>query len=294
VSGEIKFAVIGGSRGYDLLARHSFGEEADSFELDSPFGKSGIIHSFGGKTPFYFLSRHGDFGYDITAPFVNYRANIWALKLLGVERIISWSQPGSLVPARAPGSFCVPDDIIDQTRNRASTFYKNTGLGFIRLGEPFCPEIRKSLNDTLSSAGADFRKSGVYCCTEGPRLETPAEVKMFRKMGADMVGMTLAPEAFLARELEICYASVCMMSNFAEGIKKRPFRKGELFEGMLTERERAKVASSFELFPEIINGALGGLAGMKRDCDCGKAMERYRKAGKVGDDLLDDIRSFGE
>jgi len=106
VNESMKFAVIGGSRGYDLLARHSFGKEIDSFELDSPFGKSGVIHSFGGETPFYFLSRHGDFGYEITAPFVNYRANIWALKLLGVERIISWSQPGSLVPARAPGSFC--------------------------------------------------------------------------------------------------------------------------------------------------------------------------------------------
>lgn len=290
---ETKLAVIGGSRSYNLLARNSFGEEVETIDNKTPFGKSAPVRRFEGEDySYYFLSRHGEKGYELSAPFVNYRANIWALKELGVERIVSWSQPGSLNHSMKPGEFCVPHDIIDQTRNRESTFYKNSGIGFIRMNEPFCPEIRASLTAVLASRGADYHKSGVYCCTEGPRLETPAEVKMFAGWGADLVGMTLVPEAFLARELEICYASLCLVSNYAEGIKERVYKKGELFEGMLSSAEREEVESAVSLLPEIINKTLHKLSTLERDCECGKAMERYRKEGRIGNDLLTEIKSF--
>ncbi len=288
------FGVIGGSRAYDLLAQNSFGTVRATNPVTTPFGESAPIHLFEKDGYSYrFLSRHGEEGYEVTAPFVNYRANIWAMAELGIKQIISWSQPGSLNQRLNPGDLVIPDDIIDSSTKRESTYYKNSGLGFIRMSNPFCPEIREELITALYSAGnCDYHNDGVYLCTEGPRLETPAEIKMYRKWGADMVGMTLATEAFLARELEICYSSICLISNFAEGIKERSFKEGELFEGMLREDEKNKVERSITLLPEILETTLQKLSGAKRTCDCGKAMERYRKNGKIGDDLLAEIRSF--
>jgi len=120
-------------------------------------------------------------------------------------------------------------------------------------------------------------------CTEGPRLETPAEIKMFAQWGGDLVGMTLAPEAFLARQLEMCYAAICLSSNFAEGVVQRKFREGELFEGMLNAAERGAVENSVNRLPLIVGAALQNIAGLPRACKCGVAMERYRKQGQVKD-----------
>ncbi|OGW18735.1 MAG: phosphorylase, partial [Nitrospinae bacterium RIFCSPLOWO2_12_FULL_47_7] len=232
-------AVIGGSGAYHLLAKSELGEEKECVTLDTPFGKSAPIHRFySGSQSFLFLSRHGEKDYSIAAPFVNYRANIYALKECGVERIISWSGPGIISSAFRPGDFVVPHDIIDETRKRESTFYKDKGLGFIRQNTPFCPQIHEALCETLHSADLAHRTDGVYICTEGPRLESSAEIRKFRIIGADLVGMTLAPETFLARELEMCYAALCYLTNYAEGVVEREFREGELFEGMQTREEQ--------------------------------------------------------
>ncbi len=295
-------AVIGGSRAYDLLVREGFGKEAECVQPDTPFGKSAPVHLFKGDGfSYYFVSRHGEKGYDLSAPFVNYRANIYALKELGVQRIIAWSGPGAVNPIYKPGHFAVPHDVIDQTRRRESTFFENTGLGFIRMSEPFCPEVSGALINAAVKEASHCHERGVYLCTEGPRLETSAEIKMFSQWGADLVGMTLVPEIFLAREMEMCYAALCYVTNYAEGyaegVKERDFRKGELFEGMLGEDERRNVESAVSLFPKVVTSALKSLAALESQnesrtesrCNCRHAMERYRKSGKIGTDILEEV-----
>ncbi|MFQ5431416.1 MAG: MTAP family purine nucleoside phosphorylase [Nitrospinota bacterium] len=274
---KTKLAVIGGSRAYDMLRRGAFGPAVKSFRPKTPYGKSAPLHLFQGNGfTFYFLSRHGEKGYDLAAPFVNYRANIRALKDKGVERIVSWSGPGAINSKMKPGHLVLPDDAIDFTKDRQSTFFDGTGKGFIRMNEPFCPEIRKILASSAPPR-TKIHKSGVYCCTQGPRLETRAEIKMFGRMGADLVGMTLLPEAFLARELEICYAPLCYVTNYAESVKQRDFKSGVLFEGMQSAAEKKSVESALDRFPYILMKSLKHLSAMNRKCGCQNAMKRYRK-----------------
>ena len=278
-------AVIGGSGAYHLLAANLLGEELECAARSTPFGESAPIHHFrSGESGFLFLSRHGETDYSITAPFVNYRANIYALKECGVERILAWSGPGIINPAFRPGDFVVPHDIIDETKNRETTFYKNQGIGFIRQSHPFCPEIRESLHDVLHHAALPHHEEAVYVCTEGPRLESPAEIRKFRIIGADLVGMTLAPEAFLARELEMCYAPVCYLTNYAEGVVSRDFKKGQLFEGMQTGEEKSAVAEAVKKFPVILEACWELLRNRDRNCHCPDAMQRYKDKGMIGDD----------
>jgi len=280
-----RLAVIGGSGAYHLLTQNRLGEETECQTLDTPFGPSTPIHRFkAGDIGFLFLSRHGEADYSITAPFVNYRANIYALKECGVERIISWSGPGIIHTAFKPGDFVVPHDIIDETRNRESTFFKNSGVGFIRQSHPFCPEVREVLRDAVHHSGIPHHEQGVYVCTEGPRLESPAEIKKFRIIGADLVGMTLAPETFLARELEMCYAPVCYLTNYAEGVTDREFKTGQLFEGMQTDQEKSVVEKSVLQFPAILAASLTLLKDLERACHCKEALQRYRDKGMIGED----------
>lgn len=282
---EATLAVIGGSGAYHLLSGGLLGEETACAPRRTPFGESAPIHQFRiGQESFLFLSRHGETDYSLTAPFVNYRANIYALKDCGVQRIISWSGPGIINRAFRPGEFVIPHDVIDETRNRESTFFKNTGIGFIRQSDPFCPEIRDALHDALHQAGLPHHEEGVYVCTQGPRLESPAEIRKFRICGADLVGMTLCPEAFLARELEMCYAPVCYLTNYAEGVVNREFKKGELFEGMQSGDERKEVENAIREFPRIIAAAFAQLLERDPQCNCPHAMQRYRDKGMIGED----------
>jgi 5'-methylthioadenosine phosphorylase len=283
---NITLAVLGGSRAYDLLRSGSFGTAEEKKAITTPFGDSAPIRIFfGDGFSYYFLSRHGEIGYDLAASYVNYRANIWALKKLGVERIIAWSGPGAINPKMKPGHFVIPHDIIDNTKNRPSNFFEGTGMGFIRMSDPFCPELRSAAYSGIKAGGHTCHEGGVYICTEGPRLETPAEIKMFSAWGADLVGMTLVPEAFLARQMEMCYAAICLSTNFAEGVTPRDFREGELFEGMMNEAEKEKVEQSLAGFPAIIGATLHKAAGLMRNCKCGLAMERYRKNGLIKNPL---------
>lgn len=279
-----KLAIIGGSAANELIAKKHFGSHKKVPGVKTPFGKVSDIRRY--KTSgleFYFLPRHGVDGYKTAAPFVNYRANIWALKELGVERIISWSGPGIINPDFEVGNYAVPHDIIDQTRNRPSTFFEKGGLGFIRMSHPFCPDLRHALIYSLENLNCEFHLESVYCCTEGPRLETPAEIKLYHSYGTDLVGMTLAPEAFLARELEICYAALCYLTNFAEGIVNRQFEVGVLFEGMMSPDEKKLVDDAVKKMPKIIIEALKAVFNHSRDCQCKNAMDRYKKQGIITD-----------
>ena len=279
---SMPIAVIGGSGAYHLLADQVLGKEKKCLSLDTPYGASAPIHHFiSDDLEFLFLSRHGETDYSLTAPFVNYRANIHALKECGVRRIIAWSGPGIINTAFKPGDFVVPHDIIDETRNRATTFFDNTGVGFIRQSQPFCPQIARTLHDVLHDSGLPHHEQAVYACTEGPRLETPAEIRKLRILGADLVGMTLAPEAFLAREKEICYTPICYLTIYAEGVKPREFKKGELFEGMQTEEEKKHVDASIQKFPALIRAVFESLKEEERACDCSEALRRYKNKGMI-------------
>lgn len=279
-----EFAIIGGSQAYDLLKTGGInGMRLDP--VNTPYGYSQPIYQLGDDyANAYFLSRHGERGYSITAPFVNYRANIYALKEIGVKRIISWSGPGTINKNFKIGQYVIVDDVIDETRSRKHTFYYNKGVGFIRQNPVFCPTLRDSIKESLSSLAATFSAKGTYVCTEGPRLETPAEIRKFSVFGGDLVGMTLCPELFLAKELEMCYASICYITNYAEGLVERPFKPGELFEGLANDEDRQAVHNAVLKFPTILkNIAKKGLP-LKDSCVCQSLMERHKKRGDVGDD----------
>jgi len=296
--------LLGGSGAY-ALPKGTLGKRLTSLRVRTPYGLSNPVHLCeNGGFRFLFLSRHGEKGYEKTAPYVNYRANIYAAKSLGVTRIVAWTGPGAISPKVRPGDLVLPDDLLDFTRNRPSTFYEGKGIGFLRQFPVFCEPLRNALRDAafrgeaLRSAllraakqryegrGAGrFHFGGTYACTEGPRLETPAEIRFLARAGADLVGMTLCPEAFLARELEICYAPVAYVTNYAEGVRRLPYRRGALFEGMLPADGTAAVEEAKNAIPGIAIAAARALAGVERDCPCAVSMERYRKRGVIGPDF---------
>ncbi|OFX15376.1 MAG: phosphorylase, partial [Armatimonadetes bacterium RBG_16_58_9] len=259
-------------------------------QIQTPFGASAPVHEVTLENRrIYYLSRHGETGYRVSAPFVNYRANIWALKELGVQRIIAWSGPGAIDPRIPIGDILVPGDLIDETRGRPSTFFEGLGIGFIRQNPVFCPELSKALQEVITSRLGHCRTGDVYVCTQGPRLETPAEIRKFASYGATCVGMTLAPEAFLARELEMCYCPVCYITNYAEGVVDRSYKPGKLFEGLLSEDEAELVRRAVEALPQIVLDSLLKVAS-EPQCHCGSSMRRYVKRGDIGEDWHTWIR----
>ena len=279
-----QLAVIGGSQAYSLIRSGQLSGEKIQ-PIQTPFGESQPVFKLdvdGGNV--LFMSRHGVDGYHVAAPWVNYRANIWALKELGTQRIVSWSGPGAIERTLSIGQFALPDDLIDETKARKYSFFEGTGWGFVRQNPVFCPTLRQGLAEVLEEHKLLYRTTGVYVCTEGPRLETPAEVRKFKLLGGDMVGMTLVPEVFLAKELEMCYASICYITNYAEGIRDRSFSPGVLFEGLLDQDEKRSVAHALQQFPKIIRSLAGSLASVTSSCHCDKLMERYRLRGDIGPD----------
>ena len=165
-----------------------------------------------------FLARHG-YGHTIPPHQVNYRANLWALKAHGVDRVVSVATVGGIHPELIPGMLVIPDQIIDYTHGRDSTFFVGSDKPVIHLDYtlPYCQIMRASLNAAALAAGISLRDGGVYGAVQGPRLETAAEINRMERDGADMVGMTGMPEAYLARELELSYAAVGVVVNYAAG-----------------------------------------------------------------------------
>jgi len=269
------------------LPEGTLGKRLSSRRVRTPYGVSNPVHLFQKDGfLFLFLSRHGEKGYEKTAPYVNYRANIYAAKSLGVTRIVSWTGPGAIARRFRPGDLVLPDDLLDFTRNRPSTFYEGKGIGFLRQFPVFCETLRDALRSAAQRREAGrIHFGGTYACTEGPRLETPAEIRFLARAGADLVGMTLCPEAFLARELEICYAPVAYVTNYAEGVRKMRYRRGALFEGMLPPGEAEAVEAAKNAIPGIAIAAVRAVAGEERDCPCAVSMERYRKRGVIGPDF---------
>lgn len=281
------FAVIGGSQAYDLLKKGAIQGERIG-EIETPFGCSQPVYHIRNKDgEMLFLSRHGETGYNLTAPFVNYRANIYALKELDVKQIVSWSGPGAINTSYPIGGYVLVDDVVDETHGRESTFFKNQGIGFVRQSPVFCPTLRDCIKKSLLSLRIDFCESGTYVCTQGPRLETPAEIRKYKSYGCDLVGMTLVPEVFLAKELEMCYAAICYVTNYAEGIIEKPFKAGELFEGLASDADRKAVEQAVSRFPMVIAEVAKNIKQQVMHCPCPSLMERYKKRGDIGADWHD-------
>ncbi|MGI6296490.1 MAG: MTAP family purine nucleoside phosphorylase [Armatimonadota bacterium] len=286
-----RLAIIGGSQGYRTVAGLS--EVGCINPFKTPFGYCPPIHKLQvDDQEIFFLSRHGETGYTVSAPFVNYRANIWALKELGVSKIVAWSGPGAIDTSIAIGEILVPGDLIDETDGRKTTFYEGLGIGFIRQNPVFCPHLAHNLTDIIKRKYGHCRTEDVYVCTQGPRLETPAEIRKYAMFGATLVGMTLVPEAFLAKELEMCYCPICYVTNYAEGVVERKYKEGELFEGLLADGEKTAVENAVKVLPSLAIEAL--LADKKTDCNCGVSMKRYRLRGDIDDDWHSWINKPGK
>ncbi|ODU40722.1 MAG: 5'-methylthioadenosine phosphorylase [Thiobacillus sp. SCN 63-374] len=165
-----------------------------------------------------FLARHG-YGHTIPPHEVNYRANLWALKEHGVDRVVSVATVGGIHPELIPGTLAIPDQIIDYTHSRAATYFAGSDKPVTHLDftTPYCGAMRTALLQAATRAGISLRDGGVYGAVQGPRLETAAEINRMERDGADMVGMTGMPEAYLARELALCYATVGAVVNYAAG-----------------------------------------------------------------------------
>jgi 5'-methylthioadenosine phosphorylase len=205
------FGVIGGSGLYQIEGLKNVRE----ISLKTPFGKpsDGFIKGQLGKAEMVFLPRHGR-GHRWLPTEVNFRANIFAMKKLGVERIISVSAVGSLQKKIAPGHLVVPDQFIDRTTRRPSTFFGHGIVAHVSFADPFCPELSAQLVSGAQAAGATVHRGGTYLCMEGPQFSTRAESHLYRSWGADVIGMTNLQEAKLAREAEICFSTLALATDY--------------------------------------------------------------------------------
>ncbi|MDP6770380.1 MAG: S-methyl-5'-thioadenosine phosphorylase [Anaerolineales bacterium] len=208
---EITLAFIGGSGLYDM----SDLSNREEIEVNTPFGKpsSTIMTGILSDQKVAFLARHGK-GHTISPSEINYRANIYALKTLGVNRIVSISAVGSLQDQLAPGNIVIPDGLFDNTRKRINTFFNNGMVAHIGVANPFCLELSKTLAKSVQDTGATVHEGGDFITIEGPRFSTRSESNTFRKWGMSIIGMTTSPEAFLAREAEMCYAVMAHVTDY--------------------------------------------------------------------------------
>lgn len=224
----MRVGIIGGSGLCQLECK------SELISIETPFGKPSSnyeIFSLDGQEV-YFLKRHGE-GHIIPPHRVNYRANVYGFRELGVERIFGVFAVGSLDERISPGTIVIPDQVIDFTQGmRENTFYEGPKVVHVDFTHPFCEELRSHVRDVAQRIGIPIHFNSTYVCVNGPRLETQAEIKFFSNIGAHIIGMTLMPEAVLARELEICYCAITVVVNFAAGISKTPLTVEEVKETM--------------------------------------------------------------
>jgi 5'-methylthioadenosine phosphorylase len=208
---EAKIGIIGGSGLYGMEGMN----EVEEVKINTPFGEPSdaiILGNLEGVRT-AFLPRHGE-RHRISPSELPVKANIYALKSLGVERIISVSAVGSLREGIKPLDLVIPDQVIDRTRGRDSTFFSDGIVAHVAFAEPFCPALSQTLFKAATTAGAKVHKGGTYLAIEGPQFSTKAESQLYRSWGADIVGMTALPEAKLAREAEICYAILAIVTDY--------------------------------------------------------------------------------
>ena len=254
-----EIGIFGGTGIYDsgLL------ENSKEITVDTPYGKTSdsiTIGEFNGRN-IAFMPRHGK-KHTIPPHLINFRANIWAFKELGVKRIIAPSAVGSLKKEFEPGNFALPSQFIDFTKSRKGTFSEDGRVIHISVADPFCPELQKVILNVAKKQEIKIHQDCTYVCIEGPRFSTKAESRFFRTTGADIIGMTLVPECQLAREAQICYVSLSTVTDYDVWAEK-PVTAKEVMETLAKNVEMTKKLLTFVIdqIPEI------------KSCSCEKALE---------------------
>ena len=254
-----EIGIFGGTGIYDsgLL------KDSKEISIDTPYGKTSdsiTVGEFNGKK-FAFMPRHGK-KHTIPPHLINFRANIWAFKELGVKRIIAPSAVGSLKEEFEPGNLALPSQFIDFTKSRKGTFSEDGRVIHISVADPFCPELQKVILNVTKIQGIKIHQDCTYVCIEGPRFSTKAESRFFRTTGADIIGMTLVPECQLAREAQICYVSLSTVTDYDVWAEK-PVTAKEVMETLAKNVEMTKKLLTFVIdqIPEI------------KSCSCEKALE---------------------
>jgi 5'-methylthioadenosine phosphorylase len=257
---QAKIGVIGGTGLYEIEGM----ADIETVKVKTPFGdpSDSIIIGALGETRIAFLPRHGR-GHRITPSELPSRANIYALKSLGVEWIIAINSCGSFKEELKPRELVIPDQIIDRTGGRQSTFFGNGIVAHIPFADPFCPVLSDILYQSAKEAGAFVHRGGTFIAMEGPQFSTKAESRLYKAWGADIIGMTVLPEAKLAREAEICYASVACVTDYDSWHESfEPVRIEEILNILAQNVARAK---------SIIKIGASHIPD-KRDCECASAL----------------------
>jgi len=257
---EIQLAVIGGSGVYDMEAL----TDVEELHVTTPFGSPSdaiVVGSLQDRR-IAFLPRHGR-GHRLTPTEVPYRANIWALKSLGVERIVSVSACGSMRKRYRPRDIVVPDQVYDNTKRREYSFFSEGLVAHISFAEPFCPHLRGLLADAAAASGGRVHMGGTFLTIEGPRFSTKGESRLYRSWGVDIIGMTAVPEAQLAREAEICYATMAHVTDYDVWHKEEESVTVQMLIDNLTANAALSKRTIAALVPMLVD---------RRPCECGSAL----------------------
>ncbi|MDE0313604.1 MAG: S-methyl-5'-thioadenosine phosphorylase [Candidatus Poribacteria bacterium] len=258
----VKIGIIGGSGFYQIEGL----TDIETIEIDTPFGKpsDNLIYGNLDGQPVVFLPRHG-VGHPLLPSDINVRANIFALKSLGVEWLISVSAVGSLKQEIEPRHFVVPDQLYDHTKNRESTFFGDGIASHISLAHPFCSHLSTLLYSAATEVGATVHNGGTYICMEGPAFSTQAESNVYRHLGFDIIGMTAAPEAKLAREAEICYAVLACSTDYDCWHPEH--------DNVTTEMILDNLRSNVEISKQIVKNLVSKIPDKQRNCYCANALQ---------------------
>ena len=259
MSETAEIGIFGGTGIYDsgLL------NDSKEITIDTPYGKTSdsiTVGEFNGRNV-AFMPRHGK-KHTVPPHLINFRANIWAFKELGVKRIIAPSAVGSLREEFEPGHFALPSQFIDFTKSRKGTFSEDGRVIHISVADPFCPELQNIILDVTKKQGMQIHENCTYVCIEGPRFSTKAESGFFRTTGADIIGMTLVPECQLAREAQICYVSISTVTDYDVWAEK-PVTAKEVMETL---------AKNVEMTKKILTLVIDQIPETK-SCSCEKALE---------------------
>lgn len=262
-SDAIRVGVFGGSGFYSFL------EDVEEADVDTPFGKPSAPVSIGrvGGRRVAFIPRHG-VHHQFPPHVVPYRANLWALKELGVERVFGPCAAGSLQPHVKPGDFVVCDQLVDRTSGRPSTFYDGPETTHVSFADPYCPTMRAVALERAGAAGLPVHDHGTVVTVQGPRFSTRAESRFFATQGWEVINMTQHPEAILARELEMCYANISMITDYDVGVE------GEI--APVSHEEVIRVfQDNLTRLRDLLFAAIGALP-EARDCPCATALANAR------------------
>ena len=253
--------IIGGSGLYSMSGL----TDAREIRVKTPFGDPSeaiVLGTLEGKRV-AFLARHGR-GHRILPGEINYRANVYAMKLLGVERIISVSAVGSLQEDLRPGEFLVPDQFVDRTKGRVSTFFGAGLVAHVAFANPTCGQVSNALADACVHCGVPVHRRGTYICMEGPQFSTVAEAHVHRQLRFEVIGMTNVTEAKLAREAEICYATIAMITDYDCWHPEH--------ESVTASQIIATLNQNAENAQRVLREAVRAIA-VERNCKCGAALE---------------------